>query len=373
MDEKTIRYYEENARRLLPAYEGITSSLRARFPSVFPRGGRILDVGAGTGRDAAGLVADGYEAWGVEPSAAFRECAVERHPELRERILKGVLPDGLPEPEELGGRFDGILCSAVLQHVPRHRVLEAILQFKKVLRQGGRVLLSVPLDRPGIDGNDRDAVGRLFTPLHPGEVQLLFERAGFQLIDSWVDADPHKRPGHRWTAMVLRLEAGEGARALDRIEGVLSADKKVATYKFALIRALAEIAVRKPHLAAEGDGNHVTVPLRSVAELWIRYYWPLLAASRRRDFLPQREGDRRTGRHGLAFASPLLELIDLYPQGTGLQSYLLDLRQGRLPPSVGEVRNRVLVAAERAIREGPVRHAGAVTESGPLFSCRAKL
>ena len=59
----------------------------------------------------------------------------------------------------------------------------------------GRLLLSIPKDRPGIDSSGRDERGRLFTPLVPEALQLLFERLGFQRIGKWENSDSLGRPG----------------------------------------------------------------------------------------------------------------------------------------------------------------------------------
>jgi ubiquinone/menaquinone biosynthesis C-methylase UbiE len=42
---------------------------------------RALDVGAGSGRDAAWLVSRGFEVWAVEPSEVMRREAQKRHAE----------------------------------------------------------------------------------------------------------------------------------------------------------------------------------------------------------------------------------------------------------------------------------------------------
>ena len=366
MDERTLHYYDQRAAELASVFDGIRRPPEGKWLRAFPGGGRILDIGSGSGRDAAALVAEGYEAWGVEPSSGFRKLSVERHPELRARIVGGGLPDALPDPEDLGGPFDGILCTAVLQHVPRHRVIEAILEFKKVLKPGGRALVTVPRERPGLDAEFRDAGGRLFTPLGASELRLMFERAGFVLIESRTAEDVLGRPGHTWSILLLRLESAAGGRAIDRIEAVLGRDQKVATYKLALVRALAEIAVRRFHLAEEEEGR-VAVPVRAVAELWLQYYWPLLESE---EFLPQYQNDRGKGAHSFKFASPLKALIDAYALAGGLPAYLFDRRSGVIVPAARRHHDVALAKATAAIKEGPVKHAGATSVEGALFSAR---
>jgi len=365
MDERTRRYYEEHARELVPAYDSVRGGIAAHFSQAFPRGGRVLDIGSGSGRDAAGLVAEGFEAWGVEPIEAFRQASVERHPELSARVLGGALPDELPAAVVLGGRFDGVLLAAVLQHLPRHRIIEAVLSLKDLLLPGGRALVSVPLDRPGLSTDDRDDRGRLFTRLAPSELQLLFERAGFALLDSWQDADARGRPGHSWSVLLFRLDSTDRSRPIDRIEAVLSRDKKVATYKLALVRALAETALTQPHLASVRPDGRIALPLVCVAEKWVRYYWPLLSSQ---NFLPQREGDWKSRSHGLRFAGELLRVIERYRNDGGLETYLMALRTGQVTANARSLHAALMRKTLLAIREGPVVHAGARSGSGRLFA-----
>ena len=50
------------------------------------------------------------------------------------------------------------------------------------------------------------------------------------------------RQGIEWVSMVFQLQSAANTRSIDQIEGVLNHDQKSATYKFALFRALAELA-----------------------------------------------------------------------------------------------------------------------------------
>ncbi|MFW6369413.1 MAG: class I SAM-dependent methyltransferase, partial [Myxococcota bacterium] len=126
MDDRTLCYYDAEADRLASQYEAVEGGVVRYFEVAFQPGSRVLDIGAGTGRDMA-LLARSHEAWGLEPSASMRKVALCRHPELAGRIQPGALPDEIPDPEALGGRFDGILCSAVLQHLPRAALFDAVI------------------------------------------------------------------------------------------------------------------------------------------------------------------------------------------------------------------------------------------------------
>jgi hypothetical protein len=150
----------------------------------------------------------------VEPSPQLRALAVLA-PELQGRIYDGALP-GLPA--HIDRKFDGVLCTAVFQHIPREQQFDAALDILKLLKPNGRLLLSIPKDRPGIDPAGRDDRGRLFTPLVLDELKLLFERLGFQSIGEWEDADTLRRPGVRCTTLLFVLRSDPADPRKSKIE-----------------------------------------------------------------------------------------------------------------------------------------------------------
>lgn len=118
-----------------------------------------------------------------------------RYPELSGRLERGALPD-LGKP--FGGQFDGVLCSAVLMHLPRHEIPDAACAIRNVLRPNGRLLLFVPAERAGLNGEHRDEHGRLFTPLPSDYIRSVFERLRFELVDEWYSQDAMRREGYSW-------------------------------------------------------------------------------------------------------------------------------------------------------------------------------
>ena len=89
MDPATLAYYTENATDVVRRYESVISPVEQYFATAFTPGARVLDVGCGSGRDAARLLKSGYEAYGIEPVAALRRAATAAHPELAGRIGEG--------------------------------------------------------------------------------------------------------------------------------------------------------------------------------------------------------------------------------------------------------------------------------------------
>ena len=369
MDAKTLDYYSRDADALARRYDSVASPVAPYFAVAFPAGSRVLDVGAGSGRDLAAMLSAGYDAWGIEPSAALRLAAVGNHPEISGRIEAGALPalGGL-----IGGLFDGVLCSAVLMHLSEADLFDAALALRALLRPRGRLLISLPLSRTDVGAEDRDTHGRLFKSYVAEEVQLLFERMGFRLIGRWDTQDALCREGTRWYTLLLELSTGSAIRAIDQIEGILNRDRKVATYKLALFRALAEIATQESRSARWLPDARVAVPIRRVAARWMIYYWPIFASGRP---IPQSQTEGRGSLQPLAFRRPLQALMSAFAdQGahSGLAAWHAASSAGRLPEDISNLQQIALKSIEDTIRTGPVTFSGGSLETGPVFGFDSK-
>lgn len=365
-DARTLTAYENHAQELMRD-ASVPGPLARYFDVAFPRRAnrpsRILDVGAGWGRDVVELLARGYDAHGIEPSRALRQIAGEQHPELVSRVQAGSLP-GLTALAH--GQYDGIVCSAVLQHVPRSRLFESALDLRAMLAPGGRMLISVPGDGHALYDDRRDDRGRLYTGVTPSELELIFERVGCVCLARWTDSDTLERPDLRWTTLLLEARDAAGGRPIDQIATVIGTrERKVATYKLALLRALTDIAQTQAQAVRWRADDRVAVPIEAIALRWIEYYWPLLDTSS--PFLPQQQGNWDTQKHTLGFAEEHLELRQHYPASTGgLSAYVIALHNG-LPNPAKALQLKLLAALKHTIKEGPVEHAGASLAGGPLF------
>ena len=134
-----VRAYEQQASRLAADYEAVDfGPFRSTFSDLLPSGsGRIaLDVGAGSGRDAAWLSSLGYEVVAVEPAAAMREEACRRRPDAAARWLDDRLP-ALDRVHGLGLSFDLVLLSGVWQHVAPGDRARAFRKLATLLKPGG--------------------------------------------------------------------------------------------------------------------------------------------------------------------------------------------------------------------------------------------
>jgi hypothetical protein len=145
------------------------------------------------------------------------------------------------------------------------------------------------------------------------------------------------------------LESSSGSRPIDTIESVLNKDAKVATYKLALFRSLAEIAVTNYKLANWNDEGKVKVPLMALAEKWIGYYWPIIESN---TFIPQTTGQ------AIAFRKQLEALVDYYRSRGGLSAFSLEYRNGTMSAEGRQLLKALLSKLKQTIWNQPVRYAG---------------
>jgi SAM-dependent methyltransferase len=364
MDDTTSKFYRDNAEALAGRYESVPSSIARYFGAAFPSESTVLDIGAGSGRDLALLLKSGYDAYGVEPSESLCAHAVRIHPELAHRLTTGGLPD-IGQP--FGKSFGGLLCSAVLMHVPESELFDTAFSLRRLLKPHGRLLISLPLVRGDVGTDERDRDGRLFKTYTPEYLQLLLERIGFQQIGRWDTADALNRPEITWFTLLFELRSAGTLRAVDQIEGILNRDKKVATYKLALFRALGELATQEPRCVSWRKDGKVGVPIGRIAEKWLGYYWPIFASER---YVPQSQAEGAGSDKPLLFRSAVQALMAPYRHSGehgGLTAWQLDVLGGRLSQGSASNMRHALAAICRAIKQGPVTFAGGALETGRVF------
>jgi SAM-dependent methyltransferase len=112
------RGYAEQAEELVARYEGIDfpDKHRAVLPLLPAPPASAIDIGAGTGRDAAWLAERGYRVVAVEPTEAMRSRAMALHPTPAIEWIDDSLPV-LARILAERRRFDLVMLTAVWMHL----------------------------------------------------------------------------------------------------------------------------------------------------------------------------------------------------------------------------------------------------------------
>jgi protein-L-isoaspartate O-methyltransferase len=104
--------------------------------------GSVLDIGAGTGRDAAHLAAMGHRVVAIEPTDELRTAAIARHPSPGIEWLDDSLPD-LAALIRRRQTFDLIMLTAVWMHLDTQQRQHAMSKLASMLRVGGTMIMSL--------------------------------------------------------------------------------------------------------------------------------------------------------------------------------------------------------------------------------------
>ncbi len=305
--------------------------------------GTALDVGAGTGRDAAGLVGLGFDVIAVEPSARMREEARRLHADPRIRWIDDALPD-LEVVNRLGMAFDLVLVSAVWMHLSQSERSRAFRKLILLLRPSGLLVMTVrhgPLEP-----------GRSFHEVPEGELENLAKNHGAEVIYNQTSPDQLGRMDVTWSHLAIRLP-DDGTGALPLLRHIILKSDKSSTYKLGLLRTIARIADGAQGMAHFAGEEFISVPLGLAALIWLRLYKPLIKAE-----LPQTPSNRGTS--GLGFVGPSFSALSgLLPN---------DLRTGMtFPHGISTELHQSIKKSVETIVKNPAHYITFPGTTDPIF------
>lgn len=319
MDSKTVALYDSQAKTFAKRHENqIPQRLYELAKTFFKRGAYTADIGCGIGRDTAWLENNGFPSNGFDPSDGMLNIAKKSYPNLHFKTCS------LPELN-MDSDYVNIFCCAVLMHIPRSSLVSSAISLLKALKPNGRLVLSY---RPGQGETD----GRLFETYHPGQIAQLFESLGGKVL--LIERDGI------WENLVIEKQDLNIREGIQLIQDIITTDRKVATYKFALIRALCEISRYEAHTVTwYRDGDMVLVPMQRIAARWVQYYWPLVQG-----------GLKQTTSKSMAFENQLAELPYKPADMALLKNALDEISDKKIISLINKV--------SETIRKGPVEHSG---------------
>lgn len=204
MRREILKGYADAAADLAERFERFTTEeVLAPVEAYLPKApSRILDIGAGTGRDAAWFTAAGHDVVAVEPVDAFRAAGAARHKPSSLTWLDDTLPR-LTRTVALGQRFDLILLSAVWHHLDDTERAQAMPILAGLLSPKGRLVLSI---RHG-----EGAPMRYAYPVRVSDTIASAQAAGLSHIAE-IEAPSvqteNRNAGVSWTWLVLEAPRG---------------------------------------------------------------------------------------------------------------------------------------------------------------------
>lgn len=176
--KKSIEYYEQNAQAFIDGTINVDmTELYERFLPRLPQGGKILDAGCGSGRDAAEFRKRGFAVSAFDASPTIAAEA-----EKRIGVAVEVATFVSYRSEEL---FDGIWACASLLHVPLAELPASFDNLANHLRPGGVIYASFKYGT-----GEREHNGRFFTNLDEfGLQELVSDLPGMLIEELWLSGD----------------------------------------------------------------------------------------------------------------------------------------------------------------------------------------
>jgi SAM-dependent methyltransferase len=133
------------------------------FLSRLPPGGRVLDAACGTGKYFGMVLATGRSVLGADHSAGHLAVAGTRFP--RVPTTKVDLQD-----LRYRGEFDGVMCVDAMEFVPPEEWPAVLEGFRRALRPGGRLYVTVELAAEDVVRTLNEEARRAGRPVVEGEV-----------------------------------------------------------------------------------------------------------------------------------------------------------------------------------------------------------
>ncbi|WP_018984307.1 class I SAM-dependent methyltransferase [Salinimonas chungwhensis] len=266
---ENIHFYTKNAEKLTAQYNSVSfEKVHQSWLSEIPDEGFVLDVGAGSGRDARYLAAKGLTVFAVEPAAGIREQARRYTVNQNVHWIDDKLPS-LDKVFNLQTKFDLILLSAVWMHIAPSERERCIRKVSSLLKASGKIIISL---RHGACSDERT-----MHPVPADELAVFARTFGlaFRLIDENKRRDELGRDDVSWQTVILTLP-DDGSGAFPLLRNIIMNDNKSSTYKVALLRALLRIAEGHPGAVIERRLGHVVLPLGLVALYWVKLFKPLV-------------------------------------------------------------------------------------------------
>jgi SAM-dependent methyltransferase len=194
--------YAQEAAELFERYESIKANEthRAVRHLIPPAPAAVLDVGAGTGRDAAWFADMGHRVVAVEPTEAMRTGAMRLHPSPRIEWLDDSLPD-LALVRARGETFDLVMLSAVWMHLDADQRACAMSNVAALVARTGRVIMTL---RHGPVPS-----GRRMFEVTAQETIALAEKEGLQVtmnLHQPSSLAKNLAAGVNWTTLVLEKQ-----------------------------------------------------------------------------------------------------------------------------------------------------------------------
>jgi len=289
----TTFFYNTNAAELAQQYlsksfDEVHQSWHQLLPNILENpSARILDIGAGSGRDAKYIAQMAVNKHGdkndtqviaVEPANLLAELGARQTAGLDVKWITDSLP-ALSAITKQEVSFDLILLSAVWMHIPVSDRARSIRKLANLLKPGGKLVISLRHSASTEEAEQERKERKMHTVCADELKQLATDVGLFTKLETQKEDDKLGRGHVSWQTLVLQMP-DDGTGAFPFIRHVAINDGKSATHKLALLRVLLRIADGHPGAVLRREsspfGDRVILPVGLVALYWCHQYKDLI-------------------------------------------------------------------------------------------------
>ena len=182
--KETIATYEKIASNYFESHSDVSEIKEiVNFFLKNLKGKRVLDVGCGPGRDTRYFSEMGLKVVGMDLTRSFLRIGLKHAPKARFVLMD---MQKLAFKEKV---FDGIWACASFLHLPKKEAKNALFEFKRVLRGGGLLYISVKEGKgEHFIEKERYKGGKKFVAFYSkDEFEKLIGSCGFKLFRTLIE------------------------------------------------------------------------------------------------------------------------------------------------------------------------------------------
>lgn len=177
-DPETLAFYDREAEVYAARFDAAYHARLDGFIDRLPHGARVLELGAGGGRDAAAMIARGLDVELTDGSVGLaRQAEAKLGRPVRIMLFHEL---------DAEAAYDGVWANASLLHAKGEALPDIFARVFRALRPGGLFYASFKAG----EGGGRDSLGRYYN--FPTEQGL---RASLEAGGPWASIDIETGPG----------------------------------------------------------------------------------------------------------------------------------------------------------------------------------
>ena len=198
--DEIIAAYDRSAEEYAKSQQSkVPKQEIAHFFELLRPGTKVLDAGCGSGRDTRIIKDKGFEVKGSDLSEGLLAVAKRTNPDI-EFLTADIRK--IPADDT---SFDAIWSNAVLHHLQKGQMHDAIAEFNRLLVPGGILCVRTKQGEGNLETHESSVSNekRDFTLLSADDLDSMLRQGGFEKIDL-KSKESGSRPGLFWLTAFYR-------------------------------------------------------------------------------------------------------------------------------------------------------------------------